>query len=198
MSERQGSFLEGVVATIFQRAGLDTSTNVFMKGYEVDVVGSKLNYKVIVQCKHCEGSYVNIKDILHQWKSKNDIINADKVVLVIYGQEPNQSHYHLAEKLGIILIDKEKLQKLNSYDNEKLTKKLNELLKFDNEEYNKELNQKIVIYIVCGVLGLIVVYKTLEVLMDSMMFGILLFVIMVGFIASGGEMFTKKNRRRRK
>ncbi|MDO8460518.1 MAG: restriction endonuclease [Nanoarchaeota archaeon] len=130
MSEfkRRGSYLEASVATLFKRAGFDIELNCNVKGYEVDVYAKKLPYKYIIECKHYENSKINVRNIIHQWHSKNSIIKADKVVIVIAGQTPTEEDYKLAERLDMVLLSEDKLHKLSELPNNKLLLKIGKLL----------------------------------------------------------------------
>jgi len=141
--KRKGSFLESNVATLFRRAGFDVELNSRIKGYEIDVLVNKKPYKYIIECKQYETSPLSVRNILHQWDSKNKIICANRVIVVITGQRLTQRDYELAEELDMILLSDDELNDLNRLPNDRLLHRLNKLLKFDNKAYQKDLENEI-------------------------------------------------------
>ena len=145
MYKRGGSYLENNVASLFQRAGFRTQINTWISGYEIDVLASKGEYKIAIECKQYERSHISIRNILHQWASKNTIVKADKIVLVIAGQIPTSEDYFLANNLAITLIGDDKMHRLNGMnDVEKLKEELNEMIKFDLELYKEKQKKKLI------------------------------------------------------
>lgn len=98
MEQKAGSLLEKNVEMILDEAGLDTVRNAQLKGYEIDVLGKLDGKKVIVECKQREKSSVNVRNLIHQWKGKNEDIKADKIVLALYGISVTNEHLKLAEE----------------------------------------------------------------------------------------------------
>src|SRR3989344_1727907 len=113
MGSRQGSLLEKNVERIFKLGGFKTNRNAFVKDYEIDVLIKYGSQTIIVQCKQYEKSYINVKDVIHQWASKNKEIKADAVVIAIFGQEATREEKALANKLGIVLWDEGDVDKLD-------------------------------------------------------------------------------------
>jgi len=102
---KKGSLLENVIRLIYKQSGFAVQNNVIIKGYEIDVLATFENKTIIIECKQYENSGSALKNLIHQWKSKNDIIGADKVVIAFYGEQPSKSDYELAKVLGIELWD---------------------------------------------------------------------------------------------
>ena len=132
MVSRKGSLLERNVANIFGALGFHVETNVKKKGYEIDVLAKKGDYEVIIECKQYEASSLTIRNLIHQWADKNSEINANKVILVLYGMHIKDSDKSLALNRNIILWDETILQnytnliikdKQNAYD--RITSELN-------------------------------------------------------------------------
>ena len=115
MGRRIGSLLEKNVEKIFRLAGFNTMKNVTQKGYEVDVLAEWNNTKIIIQCKQYERSRLNLQDVIHEWHSKNDIIKADKVVIVVYGQDAEEWQRDLAAQFNIALWDEKDMDEIDEY-----------------------------------------------------------------------------------
>lgn len=144
MAKRGGSFLEESIAVLLQKAGFNTKLNAWVEGYEVDVLASKGSYKMAIECKHYEHSHLTIRNIIHQWASKNNILKVDKIIVVIAGQTPSKEDYKLAKDLGIVLVDDSIIHHLNSLtDINKLREELNNVVVFDNELYKQKQIKKI-------------------------------------------------------
>lgn len=144
MLKRKGSMLEERAASLFERAGFDTKNNRWIEGYEIDVLAKKGDYKIIIECKQNENSRINLRNLIHQWVSKNSIIKANKVVLVLVGQVPNRNEYNLAESFGISIIDGNKMDHLDSLNEEKLIDELNDIICFDEEAYRIKQKKKLI------------------------------------------------------
>ena len=134
---RKGSFLEKVVGEIFERSGFNVKLNDTSFGFEIDVLATKNDYKIIIECKQYDSSYINIPNLLHLWESKGRSVNADKVVVVVSGQPLREKDFELSKKLGVYLIDEETIHRLNNLDRDDCKSKLNHLVKFDEEEFEK-------------------------------------------------------------
>ncbi len=129
MGNRQGTLLEKNVDRMFRLAGFQTKRNAIVNGYEVDVLAKIGNIKIPIQCKQYERSYLNVKDILHQWQSKRNKLNADKILLVVFGQEISISDKKLAKELDIALWDETDIDKIDNLVVEKKKDAFTELLK---------------------------------------------------------------------
>src|SRR3989344_5313344 len=97
---RKGSLLEKTLANIFDKAGFDVNINSKRFGFETDILVTKGNFKIIVEAKQYETSYINIGSLLHEWSSKGKNARADRVLVVIAGTKIAQKYYELAENLG--------------------------------------------------------------------------------------------------
>lgn len=103
MGKRLGTLLEKNTERLFMRAGFKTQRDTIVGGYEIDILAVSGNLKIAVQCKQYEKSKLNIRDIIHQWNSKNTLLNFDRVVIVIFGEEIRDNDRILAKQLGISL-----------------------------------------------------------------------------------------------
>jgi len=142
MGKRTGSFLEESVSVLFQKAGFKTILGTKKFGFEIDVYAYKEEYKIIIECKHYEKSYINIKSLLHEWKSKGASINTDKVIVIVAGQEISKRDYDVAKSLGVYLIDDEKMRQLSLLDKKELKEQLNNIIQFDEEAYKAKIKKR--------------------------------------------------------
>jgi len=143
--KRKGSHLEQKMAALFRRAGFNADTNVKIKSYEIDVFAYIGSYNIIVECKQYENSHLTIRNILHQWASKNNkYVKADRAVVAISGQKPSSEDYKVAGDLGIILLEDKHLNFLNSLSGEQLKEELNNLIRFDERLYREKQKKKFV------------------------------------------------------
>lgn len=159
MSDRAGHYLEESVSILFEKAGFKTKLNSHINSYEIDVLASKGDYKIAIECKQYERSHITIRNILHQWASKRSIVNVDKIVVVIAGQKPQEEDYKLAKQLDIVLMDNYEINRLNSFmDKEQLKSELNNLIRFDEKLYQQKRKKKIIRNsIIFGILALSVI-----------------------------------------
>ena len=114
MVTRRGTLLEKNVEKIFKIMGFETKRNYFINGYEIDVYATLGHFSVAVQCKQYEQSTLNIRDVIHQWDSKNKKINADKIILMIYGQDIEERHVELGKELDITVLGEPELDLLEN------------------------------------------------------------------------------------
>lgn len=125
-----GMLLERDVKRLFSILGFKTITNVRIKGYEVDVLATSKDYKIIIECKQREKSEsLDIRNLIHQWESKNNIIKADKVIIVIYGLKVGYSYKSLGKKLGISIWDTNDFEKYFDFALKNREKAINFLFK---------------------------------------------------------------------
>lgn len=103
LGSRQGSLLEKNIQRIFNLAGFSTELNKRIHGYEVDVFAEVDGKRVVIECKQYEKGGLNIRNLIHQWSNKNKIIEADRVVIAIYGHEIPKNALSLAKDESIIL-----------------------------------------------------------------------------------------------
>ncbi len=106
---RKGSMLEELVENIFQNAGFEVKRNIFVSGYEIDILAVFGDRTIIVECKQYEKSYLPVKNLILQWKGKNEAIKADAVILVIYGIDISEEETSLAVSCGIKIWGMEEL-----------------------------------------------------------------------------------------
>ncbi len=79
--KRKGSMLEELVEMIFKRAGFEVNRNKKILGFEIDNYVSFGDRSIIVECKQYEQSYLPVRNLVLEWKGKNDIIGADGVTV---------------------------------------------------------------------------------------------------------------------
>ena len=145
MPKRHGSYLEESIAILFNKAGFKTKLNSRINGYEIDVLASRGNYRIAIECKQYERSRITIRNILHQWASKSNMINVDQIIIAIAGQKPKEEDYKLAKQLNLVLVDDYTIHRLNSVmDKEKLKLELNDLICFDKELYKQQEKRKLI------------------------------------------------------
>lgn len=107
-----GDALELSVEHIFKVANFKTSRNVKIAGYEIDVLAEVGDRSILIECKNYQNARFTVRNLIHQWKSKNEIIRANKIIIVIAGFEIKQSDKDLANDLDISLWDQDTLTKL--------------------------------------------------------------------------------------
>ncbi len=137
---RIGSYLEKDIALLFEKIGFDVSLNSKEFGFESDIIAKKNKFIILVQTKLYEHSYINVKEILHQWESKGRHVQADRVLVVISGFEISPEYFDLAKKLGIYLWDDNILDKLKRIESKELYDKIGRLLHF--KEIMKKLEEQ--------------------------------------------------------
>jgi len=129
MASRRGSLLERNVEQLLKLSGLNPQINRFFNGYEIDVFLRYKNKLVAFECKQYERSTLAIRNLIHQWDSKNKELKLDKVVLVIIGCDISQTDYDLAEKYSITIWNENKLTYLLDNAIEKKEDNLNTVLR---------------------------------------------------------------------
>ena len=128
--KRRGSLLEETLGSIFEKAGFDVSINSKEFGFESDVIARISNFTILVQTKQYENSYINIRDLLHEWSSKGKTAGADRTVVVIWGIPIQEKYYTEAKKLGVYLLGEKEISKLQKLDKKKLYSELCLMLGF--------------------------------------------------------------------
>jgi len=111
-SKSRGDVLEQNVEHLFSVAKFKTSRNVRISSYEIDVLAELGDRRIIIECKNYQNSSITIRNLVHQWSSKNEIIGAHKVVIVIAGLSIKDSDRDLANSLDITLWDEDDLGNL--------------------------------------------------------------------------------------
>ena len=109
MVSRKGTLLEKEVLRLFKLVGFEPEHSKKIEGYEVDVFLEYKGFKIIVECKQYEKSSLSVRNLIHQWESKNKILKADRVLLVLVGSEITHKERSLAENYGIKIWNEEKL-----------------------------------------------------------------------------------------
>jgi len=109
MVSRKGTLLEKEVLRLFKLVGFEPEHSKKIESYEVDVFLEYKGFKIIVECKQYEKSSLSVRNLIHQWESKNKILKADRVLLVLVGSEITHKERSLAETYGIKIWNDEKL-----------------------------------------------------------------------------------------
>ncbi len=99
----KGGALEKNVEFVFQSAGFETQRNVKLAKYEIDVLAKIGDRNIVIECKNYQNSNLVIRNLIHQWNSKNQIIKANKIIIVLAGISIKQSDRELAGKFYIEL-----------------------------------------------------------------------------------------------
>jgi len=103
-SRKKGSLLEWIVKRVFQIAGFYATNKANFNKNQIDVFANYNDKKIIVQCKQYEKSTPPVKDLIHEWNSKREEIECDKVVLALWGYPRIvQDELKLAKKLNVCL-----------------------------------------------------------------------------------------------
>lgn len=134
MATRPGTLLERQVESIFSSAGFNTETNKYHSDYEIDVYAQMGDIDVVAECKQYENSNLSVRNLIHEWRGKNESIEADVVVLVIYGQEIKDEEKRLAEESEIQIWDENDIENLLTKDDEQLKEFIFETLPLKDEE----------------------------------------------------------------
>ncbi len=112
MASRKGTLLEKNVEQLLRLSGFNPQLNKIRNGYEIDIFLRYKNIKIAFECKQYERSTLAIRNLIHQWDSKNKELNFDKIVLILIGCDISSKNYQLAKKYGIIIWDEQKLTNL--------------------------------------------------------------------------------------
>lgn len=113
-SKEKGNSLENAVEHIFRAAKFTTEKNVFIAKYEIDVKATIGDRTIIIECKNYQNSSLTIRNLVHQWNSKNQLIGAHKVVIVLAGMVIKESDRMLANEFDMDLWDENDLSELFS------------------------------------------------------------------------------------
>lgn len=109
MASRKGTLLEKNVQQLLKLSGFNPELNKIYKGYEIDVFVNYGNLKIAFECKQYERSTLAIRNLIHQWESKNGILKFDKVVLVLVGCDISNRDYNLAKDYNLVIWNEPKL-----------------------------------------------------------------------------------------
>ena len=105
MGTRPGTLLEKYIEEIFQSAGFSTRQGERVNGYDVDVLATHGGLRIVVECKQYERAHLPIRNLIHEWDSKNKEIGADRIILAIYGQNISHEERALADKYDMVIWD---------------------------------------------------------------------------------------------
>jgi hypothetical protein len=111
-SKSRGDALEKSVEFIFGSAGFKTQRNVRLSKYEIDVLAEIGDRKIVIECKNYQESSLTIRNLVHQWNSKNQIIKANKVIIVLAGLNVKESDHQLANQFDMEVWDEKDLTNL--------------------------------------------------------------------------------------
>jgi hypothetical protein len=112
MTSRRGTLLEKNVEQLLKLSGFNPQVNKIYNGYEIDVFFTYKNLKIAFECKQYERSTLAIRNLIHQWDSKNKELNFDRIIIVLVGCDISSNDYQLAKKYGILIWDEQKLTNL--------------------------------------------------------------------------------------
>lgn len=131
-TRQRGDSLELAVEHIFSVAGFETTRNVLIAKYEIDVQAEIGDRKVIIECKNYQNSSLTIRNLIHQWNSKNQVIQAHKIIIALAGLTIKEEDYKLAAEFDIELWSQEDISELFnlSLKPDELRKKLIEKIDF--------------------------------------------------------------------
>lgn len=101
--------MERKIQRIFIALGMQAKTNQRLGGYEVDVLASNDQTQIIIECKQYESSYLNVKNLIHEWNGKQQEIGADKVVIATTGVEITEEMRGMAAERGMVLWNEEEI-----------------------------------------------------------------------------------------
>ena len=108
-----------------------------------------------LQDMNYQNSSITIRNLIHQWSSKNELINADKIILVIAGKKFSDSDLELATKLYIELWNENDLSDLFSLslNPELLREKLLDKITFREVAINEKYRELITYMVVTPILS---------------------------------------------
>ncbi len=105
IASRHGTLLERNVEQMLKLIGIKSRCNVIINGYETDVFFQYNKQKIGIECKQREKSSISIRNLIHEWNSKNTEIKLDKIILIIFGYDMTEQDFNLAKKFGITIWD---------------------------------------------------------------------------------------------
>jgi hypothetical protein len=111
-AKEKGDSLEMAVEHIFRVANFPTERNVLIAKYEIDIKATIGDRTLIVECKNYQNSSLTIRNLVHQWNSKNELIKAHKIIIVLAGLNIKDTDYALASDFNIELWSQEDLADL--------------------------------------------------------------------------------------
>lgn len=112
IAKERGDSLELAVEHIFRVANFKTERNVFIAKYEIDVKATIGDRTIIVECKNYQNSNLTIRNLIHQWNSKNQLIKAHKIIIILAGLSIKETDYSLASEFDIELWSQNDISEL--------------------------------------------------------------------------------------
>lgn len=112
IAKERGDSLELAVEHIFRVAKFKTERNVFIAKYEIDVKATIGDRTIIVECKNYQNSNLTIRNLIHQWNSKNQLIKAHKIIIILAGLSIKETDYSLASEFDIELWSQDDISEL--------------------------------------------------------------------------------------
>lgn len=112
MAKERGDSLEMAIEHLFKVANFQTERNVLIAKYEIDVLAKVGDRNIVIECKNYQNSNLTIRNLIHQWHSKNQIIGAHKVILVLAGLNVKESDRSLASEFDMEIWNQEDLTEL--------------------------------------------------------------------------------------
>ena len=112
LAKERGDSLELAIEHIFKVANFQTERNVFIAKYEIDVKATIGDRTIVIECKNYQNSNLTIRNLIHQWNSKNQLIGAHKIILVLAGLNIKESDLALASEFDMELWGQEDITEL--------------------------------------------------------------------------------------
>ena len=112
LAKERGDSLESAIEHIFKVAGFQTEQNVFIAKYEIDVKATIGDRTIVIECKNYQNSNLTIRNLIHQWNSKNQLIGAHKIILVLAGLNIKDSDLALASEFNMEIWDQDDITEL--------------------------------------------------------------------------------------
>jgi len=112
IAKERGDSLELAVEHIFRVANFKTERNVFIAKYEIDVKATIGDRTIIIECKNYQNSNLTIRNLIHQWNSKNQLIKAHKIIIILAGLSIKETDYSLASEFDIELWSQDDISEL--------------------------------------------------------------------------------------
>ena len=104
LAKERGDSLELAIEHIFKVANFQTERNVFIAKYEIDVKATIGDRTIVIECKNYQDSNMTIRNLIHQWNSKNQLIGAHKIILVLAGLKIKETDLALATEFDMELF----------------------------------------------------------------------------------------------
>ena len=111
-AKQKGDSLELAVEHIFSVAGFKTTRNEFIAKYEIDVKAEIGDRIVIIECKNYQKGSLTIRNLIHQWNSKNQVIQAHKIIIALAGVSIKEADYNLAAEFDIELWSQDDISEM--------------------------------------------------------------------------------------